>query len=87
MFHLLNRWFGKNNLSAKPRLEKNKVITLAREAASEYPNSEELSIVTIEERSGALIWIVSSATVGRMLQVSVDDASGEIVDIKQVGVR
>ncbi len=87
MFHLIDRWLSKNKNDSESRLSKDEVLNIAREAASEYPNCEDLNIVTLEQQSGASIWIVSSATVGRTLQVSVDDTNGDVLEIKQIGVR
>ncbi len=87
MFQLLNRWLSRNKKNTESRLCKEDVLAIARKAASEYPNCEDLNIVTLEVNSDASIWIVTSATVGRILQVSIDDANGEVIEIKQIGVR
>lgn len=87
MFQLLNRWLSKKNKSAETRLSKDEVLAIARKAASEYPSGEDLNIVTLEQNAGVSIWIVSSATVGHTLVVWVDDASGDVLEIKQLGVR
>lgn len=87
MFHKLAKWLGKKKRAFKPRLEDKDALSIAREAASDYPNCENLSIVTLEDRSGDLIWIVSSATIGHTLHVFIDDQSSEVLEIKQVGIR
>jgi hypothetical protein len=69
------------------RLDKAAVLAIARDAAAGYPNCEALSIVSLEERSGNLIWVVRSATVGRTLHVYIEDVSGKVVEIKESGVR
>lgn len=63
------------------------MLAIARKAAVEYPNCEDLNIVILEEHSGSPIWIVSSATRGATLQVHVDDLSGKVLEIKQIGGR
>jgi hypothetical protein len=87
MFPILAKWFGKKKRAVKTRLEEKDVLSIAREAASDYPNCKNLGIVTLENRSGDLVWIVSSATIGQTLHVYIDDKSSEILEIKQVGIR
>jgi uncharacterized membrane protein YkoI len=87
MFHLFDRWLSKKKERPKTWLSEHEVLAIARKAASGYPSCENLSLVMLKENGGALIWIVGSATIGRMLEVWVDDASGEVLEIKQLGVR
>ena len=87
MFDFLARWLKRNKRTLKPRLLKDDVLKIARQAAAKYPHGEELNIVNFEERSRAIVWVVSSATVGRMLEVLIDDASGKVLEINQVGTR
>lgn len=86
MKNLLDK-FMKQKKRKESRLDEDAVLAIARDAAAKYPNCEDLSIVSLEERSGNLMWIVSSATVGRTLQVSIEDAGGKVVEIKESGVR
>lgn len=86
MTNLLKKLF-KHKKGKESRLDKAAVLAIARDAAAEYANCEELSIVSLEERSGNLMWVVRSATVGRTLQVYIEDVSGKVVEIKESGVR
>jgi nucleoid-associated protein YgaU len=85
MKNLLNRFIKQKGKES--RLDEDTALAIASDAAANYPNCEELSVVSLKERSGNLMWIVSSATVGRTLQVSIDDVSGKVVEIKESGVR
>jgi hypothetical protein len=75
------------NVKMEHKLTEEEVVKIACEAAKEYPNNEDLSIATLREQSGRMTWVVSSATVGRTLEVLVDDESGTVIEIKQMGVR
>jgi uncharacterized membrane protein YkoI len=87
MFHIFDRWLSKKKEKPKTRLSEHEVIAIARKAASGQPSCENLCLITLEENAGALIWIVSSATIGSSLHVWIDDASGEVLEIKRLGVR
>jgi uncharacterized membrane protein YkoI len=87
MFHLFDRWLSKKKECPKTRLSESEVIAIARKAASGLPNCEDLCLVMLEENADALIWIVRSATIGSALLVWIDDASGEVLEIKRLGVR
>lgn len=87
MFNFLARWLNRSKRTVKPRLLKDDVLEIARQAAADYPHSEELNIVRYEEQARGVVWVVSSATVGRMLEVLIEDASGKVLEIKQSGIR
>jgi uncharacterized membrane protein YkoI len=87
VLQILDKWLSKKKKRTDTRLSKDEALAIARKAASVYPNAEELYLVSLEEKAGVLIWIVSSTTVGRTLFVKVDDASGDVIEIKQVGLR
>jgi hypothetical protein len=87
MLDFIARWFGKRKHPAQSRLSSDEALAIARRAAAGDPLLEYLSLVKIEQRSGNATWIVSSATVGRMLQVSIDDASGNVLEMKHIGMR
>ena len=87
MFHIFDKWLSKKKESSKTRLSEQEVVAIARKAAYGQPSCEYLGLVMLEENAGALTWIVGSATIGSSLEVWVDDASGEVLEIKQLGVR
>jgi hypothetical protein len=87
MFHILDKWLSKKKKRPKTRLSEQEVVAIARKAASGLPNCEDLCLVMLEENAGALTWIVRSATIGSALLVWIDDASGEVLEIKRLGVR
>lgn len=87
MFEAIARWLGIKKKSTQTRLVQNEALAIARRAAAHEPLAQELAIVRIEERDGHPVWIVSSATVGIKLWVVIDDASGEVLDVKRGGIR
>lgn len=86
-FQFLEGWLGQKTRNPASRLTGNQALEIARKAASGYPNCEDLAIVALKEQDGTPIWIVSSATIGRTLQVFIDDATGKVLEISQIGVR
>jgi|APLak6261673822_1056097.scaffolds.fasta_scaffold00580_4 uncharacterized membrane protein YkoI len=87
MFHIFDRWLSKKKKRPKTRLSEQEVVAIARKAAAGQPSCEYLGLVMLEENEGVLTWIVGSATIGGSLEVWIDDASGEVLEIKQLGVR
>lgn len=84
---LLARWLGKGAPTIPTRLSSDEAIAIARRAAADDPQCEYLTIASVERRSGNAIWIVSPAVVGRHLVISIDDATGEVLEKKHVGIR
>lgn len=91
MFAVLAKWLhsglrGEQHHSCS-RLSKDQAIRIAQAGAAGYPNSGDVQLVAQEPTDRDRLWILSSATVGRTLQVSVDDSTGEVVEIKEFGIR
>lgn len=74
-------------VAPQPRLSQREVLEIARRASMADALCEQLSLVTFGKRSGRLVWTVSSATIGQMLEVTVEDATGEVLAVRRVGVR
>lgn len=87
MFDFLSRWLGKDTRPSPARLSEEEAIAIARRAAMDDPQRENLTLVKLESRSGNATWIVSSATVGRMLEVAIDDATGNVLEMRHIGTR
>lgn len=87
MFKLISRWLGGKAAKIQTRLSADQALAIARSATSSDAMSRHLGPTTVEKRSGSVVWVVSSATVGRMLEVLIDDATGEVVEVRHVGVR
>lgn len=68
-------------------LSTDQALAIARAATADDSLSEHLYLVREEKRSGATVWVVSSVTIGRMLEVSVDDATGQVLEVRHMGVR
>jgi len=74
-------------VAPQPRLSQREVLEIARSACASDALCDHLSLATFGELSGRLVWTVSSATIGQMLEVTVDDTSGEVLAVQRVGVR
>jgi hypothetical protein len=87
VFDFLARLLGKGPRPLPTRLSSDQAIAIARSAAADDPDRDLLTITTVERRSGKAIWIVSPASMGRRLVISIDDATGEVLDKQHLGVR
>jgi hypothetical protein len=74
---VLSDWFKKKRPATS--LSEAAAVEIARQAVEER-DRRFLSMVTLEERSGKLTWIVSTAGVGTTVTVLVDDATGAVVE-------
>jgi hypothetical protein len=87
MFRWLRRGGGSSGKAPPTRLSREEAVLIARRAAAAESLSESLSMVDLQDRSGGAVWVVRSATVGLVLEVSVDDASGGVLEIRHLGKR
>lgn len=91
MIERLAQWlrFGERGAQHPPkhRLSKDQAILIAQRGASAYPNCDDIRLVTREPTDDSRLWVLCSATVGRNLQVSVDDSTGDVVEIRELGIR
>jgi hypothetical protein len=71
----------------RPRLSAQQAVELARVAAASDPRHEDLSMSTVQDRSGTLVWIVSTPTIGNTLEVEIDDATAQILHVLRRGSR
>jgi hypothetical protein len=87
---ILNWLAHRNNVGKKPtltRLSSAEAIELAKQAAAQDPLGPILSLATVQNRSGQLIWSVSAPVLGRTLEVEVDDQTSRILAMHHRGVR
>lgn len=81
MFEFIERWFRRRQ-HPKTRLDEVRVVDIAREAAAgQAASRDRLTLVTLGQRGGRITWFVSEAVIGSALVVSIDDESGEVVEI------
>ena len=71
----------------KPQLSREEALSIASDAAKGTAFANLMSMTTIEEHDGRLRWIVGSATTGSGFEVVIDDATGQAVSTRFVGVR
>jgi hypothetical protein len=86
---LFSRVFGSWLKSPRPntRLDEAQALEIARQAAAGEPDRDLLTIVALSDTSEKPTWIVSAAAVGNTLVVSIDDHSGQVVEMKRHGLR
>ncbi|HEU5134303.1 MAG TPA: hypothetical protein VFU13_04085 [Steroidobacteraceae bacterium] len=87
LFDFLARLLGKGPQPPHTRLSRDEAIAIARRAAADDPQSAQLTIAEVRLQSGNAIWSVSAAEVGRHLVISIDDATGAVLEKKHVGLR
>ena len=87
VFDFLARWLGKGPQPIPTRLSSDEAIAIARRAAADDPQRENLTMTRVERRSGKATWIVSASVVGRHLVISIDDATGEVLEKTHLGTR
>ena len=69
------------------RLTREQALALAREASKDDDMSSTLAMTMVREDGGKAIWIVSTPGVGRILEVEIEDATGQVLRVERVGFR
>lgn len=88
MIKLIERIFRKDkDDKIQTRLTDSEAITIActTEIAADHKDKMTLVKVIIEE--GRPIWVVNSATMGSMIEVVIDDATGNVIKAGRIGIR
>jgi hypothetical protein len=83
-------WFRERLLGPRApvgRLDRERVLEIARAAAAGYRGAAELSMTNLEARGSAKIWFVRTPTVGQVLTVQIDDATEEVLSVRRFGLR
>lgn len=85
----LTRWFWRSPPQPNTRLTEEEVRAIAHDAAAAaaYESPEAMICTTLQKEQDRTIWRVSSATIGSGLLVSIDDATGEVIDVRRRGIR
>lgn len=87
LYDLLRRLFGRTEPPVQSRLSRTQAIAIARAASEHDPQQQDLSLATVEPRDGRLVWTVSAGVIGSVLQVEIDDATGEVIDVRRLAGR
>jgi hypothetical protein len=87
MIEIIRRLFSRRTHRSATRLSQQDVLAIAATAATDALLADLMTITSVEQRDGRLIWHIGSATVGSGLTVTVDDATGEVIERKTWGVR
>lgn len=88
MFDFIKKKFGGNTKTLIPaRLTASDAIKIACETEIASAHKELMTMVSLVMRDGKPTWIVSSATVGSMIKVVIDDETGNVIKAGRVGIR
>ena len=83
-------WFRERLLGPRApvgRLDRERVLEIARAAAAGYPEAAELWMTDLQTRGSANIWVVRTPTIGDSLVVEIDDATEAVLSVGRVGGR
>jgi hypothetical protein len=83
-------WFRERLLGPRApvgRLDRERVLEIARAAAAADPWAAELAMTILQIRGSAKIWVVSTPTIGNSLVVEIDDATEAVLSVGRVGGR
>ncbi|HVZ89859.1 MAG TPA: hypothetical protein VHG72_23055 [Polyangia bacterium] len=87
----LIEWFRERLLGASQetpsRLDRERVLAIARAAAAPDPEAAKLSMTVLQNRAGAKIWVVRPSAVGNVLVVEIDDATEAVLSVRRYGSR
>ncbi|HET9957434.1 MAG TPA: hypothetical protein VFQ61_23205 [Polyangiaceae bacterium] len=87
MFARLLRWLRPSKPNPVTRLSEAQAIELARRSAAPDSLAEQLTWARLDTSGVGPRWIVGSSTIGLVLEVVVDDATGEVLEKRTLGVR
>jgi hypothetical protein len=87
MIEAIRRLFGRKAQRPVTRLSEQEVRAIAKAAVAEGFFKDLMTITSVEQRDGRVLWHVGSATRGSGLWVTVNDATGEVVEQKKWGIR
>lgn len=87
MLRALRRWLRRTPRAPSTRLREEDVVAIAHEAARTEAERKDLTMVTLIQREGRAVWIVSTAGIGCTFAVEIDDASGLVLERKWYGGR
>lgn len=70
-----------------PRLSAAQAIAIAETALDGSVLVAPLSHAVVEDQDGALVWTISPIVLGRQPLVQVNDATGDVLSVRWVGLR
>ena len=83
-------WFRERLLGPRVpvgRLDRERVLEIARAAAAGYRGADRLAMANLQTRGNAQIWVVGTPTVGSGLIVEIDDATEAVLSVRRWGLR
>ena len=83
-------WFRERLLGPRApvgRLDRERVLEIARAAAAGHPEADRLAMSNLQTRGSAKIWVVGTPTVGSGLIVEIDDATEAVLSVRRYGLR
>jgi hypothetical protein len=83
-------WFRERLLGPRApvgRLDRERVLEIARAAAAGHPEAAELAMANLQTRGSAKVCVVGTPTVGSGLIVDIDDATEAVLSVRRWGLR
>lgn len=87
MLSFLRRLFGRGQPILKSALSVQQACGIAEKVVSGTHCAGMMNLSKLENRDGKLIWLISSVTVGSGAIVTIDDATGAVMQSERWGVR
>lgn len=87
MLNFLRRLFGQGQPIPKSVLSVQQACDIAEKMVSGTHCAGTMNLSKLENRDGKLIWLVSSVTVGSGAMVTIDDATGAVMQSERWGIR
>jgi len=69
------------------RLSPTDAIAIACVTGIAKDHKDQMTLVTCLEQDNRPVWVVSSATIGSMIEVVIDDETGAVIKAGRVGLR
>jgi hypothetical protein len=87
MIRAIGRLFASGSRPPATRLSEAEARAIARAAVPDGFFKDRMTITKVESRDGRLLWHIESATRGSGLRVTIEDATGQVIEQKKWGVR
>lgn len=88
MLNFFKKMFGaKVKPKIQARLSEEEAINIACQTEIASDHKELMTLTSLIEREGKFVWVISSATIGSMIEVIIDDETGNVIKAGRVGKR
>lgn len=88
MFNFIKNLFAEKQTDKIPtRLSDSQAIAIACATDIAADHKDQMTLTTVILRDGKPAWVVTSATLGSMIEVVIDDETGDVIKAGRIGVR